>query len=250
MQVAYYDMIGDDETARKYERRIRWNSDWALACFRFFHGLLFASLIIAALIVVFGCFNIGIAYGFGQICAEVVASLDGLCFSLNVFGIDGVPCGTEFQGFCDGFAQKEIVITLWGAFVIAAGHYYLISSAGAASMQFRAVLGTLYLLPKRDQYLANVAHLSQLIDKEKLDRIAAEHAKEMAEIEDDVSDEKSGVEKSPSPGSDDASPPVLGEETSPLVLEEETSPPVLEEEAGPEGNAAASLKVKPRGVDG
>jgi hypothetical protein len=173
--MAYYDTIGNDLLAEYWKNR-RWatRGDWGVTAFKVMFAALFGSLVLAAVIVVFGCFNVGLAYGLGQVCDGVVGAVDNLCFEVNVFGIDGIPCGFEFQNFCAEFASKQTIITLWGAFVTVSGHYYLIASAGASHEQCKAVLGALYLLPNRSQYLESIADLSQIINKEELDRLQEE----------------------------------------------------------------------------
>jgi hypothetical protein len=93
-----------------------WDSRLSLV-FNVLYAALLASLILAALIAVFGCFNIGLAYGLGQICNGVVGAVDDLCFELNVFGIDSLKCGAPFRDFCDEFALKNSVFTYWGSFI-------------------------------------------------------------------------------------------------------------------------------------
>jgi hypothetical protein len=142
--------------------------------FNAMHAALFGSLLLAALVAVFGCINIGLAYGLEQICTEVVGAVDGLCFELNVFGIDGLRCGFDFQEFCDAFASNDSVFTFWGSFIAVAGHYYLIASAGAAQQQFMEVQVIFSLLPNRTQYMKGIADLSQSIKTGELERLREE----------------------------------------------------------------------------
>jgi hypothetical protein len=182
VMVAYYDTIGDEALAELWKKR-RWFSEGAwdgvgtkwkvrgALVFYAVYATLLASLVLAALIAVFGCFNIGVAYGLGQICNGVVGAVDNLCFELNVFGIDNLRCGTEFQDFCTEFASKDSVLTYWGSFIAVAGHYYLIASAGAAIQVCKEIQSIFYLLPYRSQYLEGITDLSESIKAEELERL-------------------------------------------------------------------------------
>jgi hypothetical protein len=172
--VAYNDTIGNETEAEHWKKR-RWFTrggwdgwgSWGgrdALVFNAMYAALLASLVLVALVAVFGCFDIGLAYGLGQVCNDVVGAVNGLCFELNVFGIESLNCGTDFQNFCDEFASKNSVFTYWGAFISVAGHYYLIASAGSAQQLCKEIQVTLYLLPNRSQYLEGIADLSQTIN--------------------------------------------------------------------------------------
>jgi hypothetical protein len=182
--IAYYDTIGNEAAVEHWKKR-RWFTpagwdDWGSwgsrvsLVFNVLYAALLASLILAALIAVFGCFNIGLAYGLGQICNGVVGAVDDLCFELNVFGIDSLKCGAPFQDFCDEFASKDSVFTYWGSFISVAGHYYLIASAGAAQQMCKEFQTICYLLPNRSQYLEGIADLSESINAEELEHLQEE----------------------------------------------------------------------------
>jgi hypothetical protein len=70
--------------------------------------------------------------------------------------MDDIECGPPFQQFCREIAKqrRDTVVTLWGAVLAAFGHFYLITSAGAAATQCRTVVGTLKLFPSREEYMA------------------------------------------------------------------------------------------------
>jgi hypothetical protein len=164
--MAYYDTIGGNAIAVDHWKKRRWfkRGGWLPTIFTVMYALLLGSLLLAALVAVFGCFNIGLAYGLGQVCADVVGAVDDLCFELNAFGINGLRCGVEFSKFCDEFASKNSVFTYWGSFISVAGHYYLIASAGAAQQLFKEIQAAFNLLPNRSQYLEYMSDLSQRIN--------------------------------------------------------------------------------------
>jgi hypothetical protein len=120
------------------ERRVTIQNTSSLA-YRLVYAAIFSCVIFAAVVVVFGSLNIGLAYGFGLVCSKTAKATSGACFNLNVLGFKSIPCGTEFQDFCNSFAKEEIVTTFWGSFLVCAGHFYLISSASALSVNFRTI---------------------------------------------------------------------------------------------------------------
>jgi hypothetical protein len=199
VMMAYYDTIGDEAAAEHWKKR-RWFAraewhDWGSwgsrvsFIFNAMYAALLASLVLAALIAVFGCFNIGLAYGLGQICNGVVGAADDLCFELNVFGVDSLKCGEPFQDFCDEFASKDSVFTYWGAFLSVAGHYYLIASAGATQQMCKELQTIYYLLPNRSQYLQGIADLSESINTGKLERL-----EEVERLQEEMDSGKEGVQ--------------------------------------------------------
>jgi hypothetical protein len=195
--MAYYDTIGDEVAADCWTKR-RWlkQGGWSLTIFMVMYAVLFGSLLLAALVAVFGCFNIGLAYGLGQLCADTVGAVDDLCFELNAFGINGLRCGVEFNKFCNEFASKYSVFTFWGSFIAVSGHYYLISSAGAAQQQCKEIQATFGLLPKRRQYLESISDLSQSINRGELESLREEKDDEKEYVHQDESgDEFVGAAK-------------------------------------------------------
>jgi hypothetical protein len=120
------------------ERNVTIQNTSSLA-YRLVYAALFSCVIFAAVVAVFGSLNIGLAYGFGLVCTKTAKAASGVCFSLNVLDFKSISCGTEFQDFCNGFAQAEIVTTFWGSFLICAGHFYLISTASALSINFHTI---------------------------------------------------------------------------------------------------------------
>jgi hypothetical protein len=179
VMMAYYDTIGNEAKAELWKKR-RWFTrsgwdgwgSWGALVFNAVYAALLASLVLAALVAVFGCINIGLAYGLGEICTGVVGAVDNLCFELNVFGIANLRCGTEFQDFCTDFASKDSVYTYWGAFIFVSGHYYLIASAGAAQQLCREIQSIFYLLPNRSQYLEGIMDLSESISTEEFEHMS------------------------------------------------------------------------------
>jgi hypothetical protein len=159
VNLAYYDLIGDDEMVEQYRKRICCGSSAALVAFHSMYGILFNSLILSVLTVLIGCVYVGMAYAIGEICVDVFGALDNACLNLQAWGII-VQCGPDFHGFCNQWASSDSIITLWGSFIIVAGHYYLIGEAGAASKTFRYVPSSLLLLPSRKVYLARIARLA------------------------------------------------------------------------------------------
>ena len=57
----------------------------------------------------------------------------GVCIDLTAFGADRIHCGIEFQKFCNEWANVRN--SLWGACVVAVGHYYLIGTGGMTFYQ-------------------------------------------------------------------------------------------------------------------
>ena len=152
IMASYYESIGDYKEATKLltSRGSTISKITGLPGFRFFHAIMFSSVMFSAAMVVFGCFNIGIAYALGQVCNSLVGIVNDVCITWNIIGTINLPCGIEFEQFCNDFNNYEIVISLWGSFIVIAGHYYLISSAGAATVWFLRVQGMLLLLPSRN----------------------------------------------------------------------------------------------------
>jgi hypothetical protein len=103
------------------------------------------------------------AYAIGEICVDVFGALDDACLNLQAWGIV-IQCGPDFHNFCQQWASSDSITTLWGSFIIVAGHYYLIGEAGAASKTFRYVPSSLLLLPSRKVYLARIARLAVASD--------------------------------------------------------------------------------------
>jgi hypothetical protein len=178
VMMAYHDTIGNEAEAERWKKR-RWFTrggwdDWSgrvAFVFNATYAVLLASLLLAALVAVFGCFNVGLAYGLGEVCNGVVGAVDDLCFELNVFGIESLRCGEDFQDFCDEFASKDSVLTYWGAFISVAGHYYLIASAGAAQQLCKEIQAIFYLMPNRSQYMESIADLSESTNTGELGRL-------------------------------------------------------------------------------
>jgi hypothetical protein len=161
VNMAYYDLIGDDEMldGDKKKKRIRCCvGKTPLIWFQFMYGVLFNSMILSVLTVLIGCIYVGMAYSFGEICVNLIGSIDNACLDLQAWGII-IECGPDFQSFCSSWASSDSITTLWGSFIIVAGHYYLIGEVGAASKMFRSVPNSLFLLPSRSVYLARIARL-------------------------------------------------------------------------------------------
>mmetsp|Transcript_39462 Transcript_39462/g.81951 ORF Transcript_39462/g.81951 Transcript_39462/m.81951 type:complete len:138 (+) Transcript_39462:334-747(+) len=75
-----------------------------------------------------------------------------------------VTCGTDMYSFCDEWAQKEQVITLWGAFVVVIGHFFLIAASAMAAIHNRSAQRGIALLPSRKEYAAGLSLAAQRID--------------------------------------------------------------------------------------
>jgi hypothetical protein len=163
VNLAYYDLIGDDEMVERYRKRICCGSSAALIAFHSMYGVLFNSLILSVLTVLIGCVYVGMAYAVGEICVDVFGALDNACLNLQAWGII-IQCGPDFHEFCNQWASSDSITTLWGSFIIVAGHYYLIGEAGAASKTFRYVPSSLLLLPSRKVYQARIARLAAAND--------------------------------------------------------------------------------------
>jgi hypothetical protein len=179
VMMAYYDTIGNKAAAelwkkRRWFTRGGWDYCWGALFFNAMHATLLASFLLAALVAVFGCINIGLAYGLGLICTKVIGAVDNLCINGNTFAINNLRCGSEFQGFCNEFASADSVYTYWGAFIAVAGHYYLIASAGAAQQLCKEIQSIFYLLPSRSQYLEGITDLSESISTEEFEHLREE----------------------------------------------------------------------------
>jgi len=83
----------------------------------------------------------------------VIGSLDGICFRWDALGIEDVKCGGEFQNFCNEWNRKEMSATLWGAFVVICGHFYLIAAGGMVALSNRSVNRALLLYPTNEEYV-------------------------------------------------------------------------------------------------
>ena len=55
------------------------------------------------------------------------------------------------------WAQREIVLTLWGAFVVLIGHFFLIAVASMARITLRSVLREIQVLQRRTRFLQSLA---------------------------------------------------------------------------------------------
>jgi len=165
-----------------------WWIKWSIIGFRFMYAILFASVILSVLMVVFGCVNVGIVYGLNNVCKSAVGSVSGKCLELDIFGIEPVDCGADFLEMCSKFARKDLIIAMWGSFITSAGHFYLVSSGGAATADFSQLISFLDLFPRRDEYLKSIGDLSQVINTAELDRFAE---KQNEEKESNASMEKS-----------------------------------------------------------
>jgi phosphatidylglycerophosphate synthase len=194
--MAYYDTIGNEVAADHWKKRCWFKRGaWLPTIFLVMYALLLGSLLLAALVAVFGCFNIGLAYGLGKVCADVVGAVDDLCFELNAFGIIRLRCGVEFNKFCDEFASKNSVFTYWGSFISVAGHYYLIASAGAAQLLCTEMQATYNLLPNRSQYLESISDLSERINTGELEGLREEKESKKECAQDEPGDELEGATK-------------------------------------------------------
>jgi hypothetical protein len=150
--VSYFDLIGNESERNSYQRRIgRFCGRPARIFFQIMYGALFNSLILAALCVLIGSVDVGVAYIVGDFCQRLVASADELCLNLYQWGLV-VPCGEPMDNFCNLWGSRSSIVTLWGATMVVAGQYYLIDSCGAASSIFKSLPVALKLLPSRQSY--------------------------------------------------------------------------------------------------
>ena len=150
----YFDIVGDDEGMEQFKRNevLKHNHGRIQTFFMVAYSFLLLSLILAVLMVVIGIFNVGFSYAFGYACREVVGALDGICIRFAAFDMREIKCGDDFlsvrfylyslckylaffnlanlsfEQFCNDWAQKEMVMTLWGAFIVTVGHFFLISA--------------------------------------------------------------------------------------------------------------------------
>lgn len=192
INLAYYDLIGDDEKVDQFKKRICCGSNAALIAFHSLYGILFNSLILSVLTVLIGCVYVGMAYAIGEICVDLFGALDNVCLNLGAWGIL-IQCGPDFQQFCSKWASSDSITTLWGSFIIVTGHYFLIGEAGAASKTFRYVPSSLLLLPSRKVYLARIARLAAANDsKDETARIETGSARDDTVIGGEDSGEETG----------------------------------------------------------
>jgi hypothetical protein len=148
----YYDLIGDDVQRDYYQRRTGCcGGRPARVLFQIMYGALFNSLILAVLCVLIGSVDVGVAYVVGDYCTRLVSSADDVCLNLYQWGVV-IPCGDEIVDFCNLWASRTGIVTLWGASMVVAGQYYLIDSCGAASATFKSVPYALQMLPTRESY--------------------------------------------------------------------------------------------------
>lgn len=144
--------MGNDQQRDHYQRRIgRFCGHPARIFFHIAYGALFNSLILAVLCVLIGAIDVGTAYILSDFCIRFVTTADAVCLDLHQWGIV-IPCGAPIDHFCNSWASRSSIVTLWGATIVVAGQYYLIDSCGAASAALKSFPCALKLLPSREAY--------------------------------------------------------------------------------------------------
>ena len=89
INVTYFEIIGGAEERRRFDpfdRRCLYSAEVVDVFFLITFALLLVSLILAVVMVIVAVFNIGFAHGFGQICDDVVGSIDGICLRFDALG--------------------------------------------------------------------------------------------------------------------------------------------------------------------
>ena len=168
INVTYFDIVGETEQRNRFdpfEKRIVYSAEVVDVFFLVSFALLLVSLILAVVMVIVAVFNVGFAYAFGQICDDVIGSLDGICLRFDALGLDEIRCGGEFQKFCNEWASKDMSATLWGAFIVICGHFYLISSGGMAALSNRSVKRALLLYPSNEEYVKMLEKIDGMNDR-------------------------------------------------------------------------------------
>jgi len=134
----YYLLIDEHENAQKYGKGLinlsfRRIQIGFIICF----GFLLISMMLAVVFVVVSMAVVGFSYSFSEVCSATVTQLVpyGTCIDLTAFGADEVRCGEDFRQFCNAWVSIESSLILWGACIVAVGHYYLIGIGGMAFQQ-------------------------------------------------------------------------------------------------------------------
>ena len=104
MQRTYFEILGDDQGRAAFEASLRCALDTpkVVMWYAVTMGLTLTCLLFATLMAVLGVISAGMAYAIGEICRDIVGSLEGICFDFKLFGMDSVQCGEEFFTFCNG----------------------------------------------------------------------------------------------------------------------------------------------------
>lgn len=85
--------------------------------------MLMTGFVLSTLMVALGVYNVGASYMFGTACRLYMESIDGVC--LKAPGWDDIKCGRDFQQFCQEWARREMILTLWGG-EFAPTHHFLV----------------------------------------------------------------------------------------------------------------------------
>eukprot|EP00523_Entomoneis_sp_CCMP467_P015173 CAMPEP_0168770846 /NCGR_PEP_ID=MMETSP0725-20121227/3136_1 /TAXON_ID=265536 /ORGANISM="Amphiprora sp., Strain CCMP467" /LENGTH=807 /DNA_ID=CAMNT_0008820315 /DNA_START=203 /DNA_END=2627 /DNA_ORIENTATION=+ len=128
----YQMMVGEESSAHWLDRF----SHKGRRTFVFTYSWLMASLMLALFMVV----------------SLYIGSLDGICFSFP--GWEDIQCGKDFQDFCKDWENISMLLTMWSAFVVVAGHFYMVFIAGGFELVLEWYEKTLSHYPSsRDDYL-------------------------------------------------------------------------------------------------
>jgi len=127
-----------------------------------FCGLL-VSVVLAVFLVFAGIFNSGIGYGFGIACDEVSSVLTQWCQQLEWLGVP-LPCGSikAITDWCDTWNKKDMILGLWGGFVVLLSHFYMITSAAMATLNFQSLDRALLQYPTHEEYVKVLARIDEL----------------------------------------------------------------------------------------
>ena len=106
---AYFDLVGDTEGLRSF------NTHYALCTFDrvkartavfVTFAISFLCLHSAVIMAVLGTISVGTSYFVTEQCRNSIGSLNGICFSFSVFGMEEIQCGQDFLDFCNSWAQE------------------------------------------------------------------------------------------------------------------------------------------------
>ena len=118
---------------------VNWNPTMVDVLFKIFFALLFLSLLFSLICFGLGIGAVGVSYSLVRVCNQVVGSLDGFCFDLNVVGVDKIACGDDFQQVCSDGASADGKNILWSGFFVFVSHFYLVGATGFAAHQRRSI---------------------------------------------------------------------------------------------------------------
>jgi len=144
INIEYFERTRNLPEKERYERKFWWNGGRARFAMYFLASLLFLSLMLSMLCVIVGTTFVGFSAAFREVCQTTLGAAGDVCLDLNnIFGIEGVRCGSDFVTFCNEFSNGNDVRAAWGALIYVVSEFYLIGSTAMALYQQKAELSAL-----------------------------------------------------------------------------------------------------------